>query len=160
MNAVAVVARSWESRCLLPRPCVHTIPFANAKNPTGVDAQVGRSLGDDALPECSDRGSRLRAGDQRCGIPPALRSAAARGGHRTLTGVTTDADGQGSHGGHARDARPRGGEPGQVAVGRPRHGRASGPRPHSPERQTRDAASAGGKHLDCGVHRSDHGIRE
>ena len=144
MNAVSCGTHGRESRVVsVLRPCVRTTTFPNAKRPTCGCAQVGRSLGEMGRRSGSNRRSRLAAGAQRCGIPPALRRVAARGDHRALAGGTIGTDGQGSHGGHARDARPRGGQPGEVTVSRPRHGRASGPRPHSSERQTRKALADG-----------------
>jgi len=88
-------------------------------------------------------GLRLAARDRRPRVHPAQRRGVARGGHRALMRGVTVTDACESQGGHARDARPRGGQPGEVTVGRGRHGRAAGPRPYAPERRTRCRASVG-----------------
>jgi hypothetical protein len=140
------------------RPCVHTdnIPETQSTPPAAVRRWGGHSA-TRRRRGGSNRGSGLAACDQRSRLPSALRGDAARGDHRTHAGGTISTDGQDSHGGHARDSRPSGGQPGQVTIGSARHGRASGPRPHSHNGQTRNQASAGGMLLEFGARCCDHG---
>ena len=151
-------ARSRESRCLWPSTVRPHPPHSRMQiAPPAAVRRRGDHYPTIRRRSGSNRGYRLAAGGQRCGIPPALRSGAARGDHRTRAGVTIGTDGQGSHGGHARDARPRGGQSGQMTVSRTGHGRASGPRPHSSQWQTRKLASADGVQLELGARGCGHG---
>ena len=61
--------------------------------------------------------------DRRLRVHSARRSGVTRGEPRSLNSGAVGTDGHESQGGYARHARPRGGQPGQVAVGGARHGR-------------------------------------
>ena len=129
----------------------------NAKRPTCGCAQVGRSLGEVSRRRGgSNQDSELAASDQRPRVHSAQRSGVARGERRSLESEAVGTDGQESHGGHTRDARPRSGQSGQEAVGRARHGRAAGPRSHAPKRQRRSHASFTGL-LERVAQGCDHG---